>query len=314
MPIELSVVVPAYNEESNIRPLWERLHATLQALTIAYEVVFVNDGSTDGTMARLLEVAAGDRAVRIIELSRNFGKEAALTCGLAHARGQAVVLMDADLQHPPELLPELVARWRDGFEMVYAVRHDRSDQDALSRWFTWAFYWLFDKLADVRLPPDAGDFRLLDRQVVDALATLPERSRFMKGIFAWIGFRTAGVEFTVAERGGGATKFRPWRKLVLALDALTAFSNLPLRVWALAGAGISALGFIYILFRLVHVLVYGIDVPGYETLLAATLFLGGMQLLSLGVIGDYLGRVFQEAKHRPLYIVRGSHGGEHPPP
>jgi hypothetical protein len=198
--------------------------------------------------------------------------------------------------------------------MVYAVRHDRSDQDALNRWLTRVFYWLFDKLADVRLPPDAGDFRLLDRQVVDALATLPERSRFMKGIFAWIGFRAAGVEFTVAERSAGATKFRPWRKLVLAFDALTAFSNLPLRVWALAGAGISALGFVYILFRLVHVLVYGIDVPGYETLLAATLFLGGMQLLSLGVIGDYLGRVFQEAKHRPLYIVRGSHGGEHPPP
>lgn len=304
MSPDLSIVIPVYNEAANIAPLALRLRAVLDALPYTAEVLFVNDGSRDDTLARLRALADTWPAVRVIDLSRNFGKEAALTCGLSEARGRAVIAMDGDLQHPPETIPELVARWRDGYEMVFAQRRNRADQDLPSRLFVRAFYWVFDRLSEVRLPRDAGDFRLFDRKVVDALNALPERNRFMKGLYAWIGFRTAAVSFSCAERASGRSKWNRFRQLRFAVDALTAFSNLPLRIFGLAGVIVSTLAFLYIVIRLVRVLIYGIDVPGYESILAVVLFLGGVQLISLGVIGDYLGRVFNETKQRPLYIVR----------
>lgn len=304
MPIDLSIVVPVHNEAANVAALCRRLRAVLAELPYTAEVVFVNDGSSDDTLERLRAVAAEWPAVRVIDLSRNFGKEAALTCGLAEARGRAVVSMDGDLQHPPETIPLLIERWRDGYEMVFAQRRSRGDQDLVSRAYVRAFYWLFDRLSEVRLPRDAGDFRLFDRKVVDALNRLPERNRFMKGLYAWLGFRTTAVDYECAERAAGRSKWNRFKQLRFAVDAMTAFSNLPLRVFGVAGVVVSALAFFYIVVRLVRVLIYGIDVPGYKSTLAAVLFLGGVQLVCLGVIGDYLGRVFNETKGRPLYVVR----------
>lgn len=307
--VDLSIVIPVHNEAANVGPLAARLRAVLAALPYSAEVLFVNDGSTDDTLARLRALADDWPAVRVIDLSRNFGKEAALTCGLWEARGRAVITMDGDLQHPPETIPDLVARWQQGFEMVFAQRRDRADQDLASRLLARAFYWLFDRLSEVRLPRDAGDFRLFDRKVVDALNALPERNRFMKGLYAWIGFRTAAVPFVCAERAAGRSKWGRLKQLRFALAALTAFSNLPLRVFGAAGVVVSAIAFLYIAVRLVRVLIYGIDVPGYESILAAVLFLGGVQLICLGVIGDYLGRVFNETKRRPLFVVRERYQG-----
>jgi glycosyltransferase involved in cell wall biosynthesis len=304
MAIELTVVVPVHNEAPNVRPLCARLLPVLRDLRIAFEVIFVNDGSGDGTLDALLAVTRTEPTVHVVDLSRQFGKEAALTCGFAEARGRAVIAMDGDLQHPPELIPEMVARWREGYEMVFGVRRSRADQDPASRLYARLFYWVFERFSEVSLPAGAGDFRLLDRTVVDAVNGLSERNRFMKGLFAWVGFRSVGVPFDAADRAGGRSKFSRVRQLRFAFDGLTAFSNVPLRVWGFIGGAVSLLAFIYIVFRLIRVAVYGIDVPGYESTLVAVLFLGGVQLLSLGIIGDYLGRVFNETKRRPLYIVR----------
>jgi polyisoprenyl-phosphate glycosyltransferase len=318
---DLSVVIPFYNEAANVPALFARLLPVLQALDLRSEVVCVNDGSRDETLDRLLELSRGDASIKVLDLSRNFGKEAALSAGLAYASGRAVIPMDGDLQHPPELIPELLAKWREGYDMVLAIRQTREHQDWVGRLTAKAFYWLFRRLSEVPLPPEAGDFRLLDRRVVDALNRMPERNRFMKGIFAWVGFRQASVPFAVAARAGGGTKWGRLRLWRFALAGLTAFSNFPLRMWGLIGAGISALAFVYIAFRVLRTLIFGIDVPGYETLLGAVLFMGGVQLLTLGIIGDYLGRVFDEVKARPLYIVREAHGfaaqahsPEDPPP
>ena len=307
-PAELSVVIPFFNESPNVPPLFARLLRVLEGLGETWEVVCVNDGSRDDTLARLLEAAREWPAIKVVDLSRNFGKEAALSAGLAYASGRAVVPMDGDLQHPPELIPELLAKWREGFDMVLAMRETREHQDWFARFSSRAFYWLFRRLSEVPLPPEAGDFRLLDRRVVEALNRMPERNRFMKGIFAWVGFRQAAVPFVVEGRGGGGSKWGRLKLWRFALAGLTAFSNFPLRVWGLVGAAISALAFVYIAFRLVRTLLFGIDVPGYETLLGAVLFMGGMQLLTLGILGDYLGRVFDEVKGRPLYIVREAYG------
>lgn len=305
---DLSVVIPFYNEASNVCPLFDRLLPVLRRLGLTWEVICVNDGSQDATLDALLERARDDAAIKVLDLSRNFGKEAALSAGLAYASGRAVVPMDGDLQHPPELIPELVAKWRQGYDMVLAMRETREDQDWFGRLTSRAFYWAFRRLSEVPLPPEAGDFRLLDRRVVDVLNKMPERNRFMKGIFAWVGFRQAAVPFAVAERASGRTQWSRLKLWRFALAGLTAFSNFPLRVWGLIGAAISALAFAYIAFRLLRTIFYGIDVPGYETLLASILFMGGMQLLTLGIIGDYLGRVFDEVKGRPLYIVREAYG------
>ena len=306
----LSVVVPFYNEGAGVEPFFARLIPVLDRLSLSWEVICVNDGSLDDTLARLIARHEREPRIRIIDFSRNFGKEPALSAGLAHARGEAVLPLDADLQHPPEVIPELVAKWREGYEVVYAVRSTRAYQSALARMMSHLFYWIFERLSDVPLPEGAGDFRLLDRRVVDVINRMPERTRFMKGIFAWVGFRQVGVRFTPAPRREGESKWAFLRLLRFAFDGLTAFSNFPLKVWGLIGASISLLAFVYIVVRLLRTAIYGIDVPGYELIIVTILFLGGMQLLTLGIIGDYLGRVFDEVKGRPLYIVRASFGFE----
>jgi len=303
-PPTLSVVIPCYNEGENVALLFARLLPVLDGLGVSFEVVCINDGSRDDTLDRLLEVQKGDARLRIIDLSRNFGKEKALSAGLFHCRGLAVVPMDADLQHPPEAIADMLAKWREGFEVVFARRDARTGQTLSEKLFAKAFYWVFDHLSDVHLPREVGDFRLMDRKVVDTINQMPERSRFMKGIFAWVGYRHAEIVYRQGERAAGTTKFNSLKLLRFAFDGLTSFSNFPLRVWGGVGAIVSSLAFLYIVIRLIRTMIWGIDVPGYESTLMSVLFLGGIQLLTLGIIGDYLGRVFDEVKGRPLFIIR----------
>jgi len=304
LPRLLSVVIPCYNEEGGVDGLFSRLLPALDKLDVPYEVVCVNDGSRDATLEHLVAAARRFPQLKVVDLSRNFGKERALSAGLAHAVGEVVVPMDADLQHPPEAIAEMISKWRDGYEVVYAVRNARTGQALSERLFARAFYWFFDHLSEMPLPREVGDFRLMDRKVVDAVNHMPERSRFLKGIFAWVGFRQIGITYVQGERAAGTTHFNFLRLMRFAFDGLTAFSNFPLRIWSLVGASISGLAFIYIVVRIIRTLIYGIDVPGYESILVSVLFLGGVQLLTLGILGDYLGRVFDEVKGRPLYLVR----------
>jgi glycosyltransferase involved in cell wall biosynthesis len=304
----LSVVIPCFNEGPNVEALFARLLPVLSGLPLDWEVVCVNDGSRDDTLARLLAVHDRHPNVKVIEFSRNFGKEAALTAGLAQAAGDAVVPMDADLQHPPEVLPELVAKWQEGFDVVIAVRDARTGQSWKHKLAARLFYWMFDRMSEVPLPREAGDFRLLDRKVVEVINRMPERNRFMKGIFAWVGFRATDIPYVQGDRMAGETKFSLFKLLRFSFDGLTAFSTFPLRVWSVIGGAVSGIAFCYIVLRLVRTLLYGVDVPGYESIIMTILFLGGLQLMTLGIIGDYLGRVFNEVKGRPLYIVRSIHG------
>lgn len=304
----LSVVVPMHNEAGNVDAFFHRLLPALDRLSIAYEVVCVDDGSTDATWGNLLVWRAREPAVRLLSLSRNFGKEIALTAGIDAAGGDAVVLIDADLQHPPELIETFLAKWQAGYEMVYAQRRDRSTDGWLRRQASHAFYWTFGRLADVEMPNGAGDFRLLDRKVVDALKSMPERARFMKGLYAWVGFRHTGVPFDPEQRHDGRSTFGMSRLFRFAMDGLVSFSTAPLKACGYLGALIafpSVIAGFYFLFR---TLILGVDVPGYASLIVAVMVLGGVQLLSLGVIGAYIGRLYEETKQRPLYILRQTEG------
>lgn len=300
----LSIVVPCFNEAGNVDRFFDRLIPVLDHTGLGWEIICIDDGSSDDTLARLRSAHQKEPRIRVLALSRNFGKERALSAGLAAAQGQAVIPMDADLQHPPELIPELLAKWHEGFEVVYAIRRARVGQNWLSRKQAQLFYWLFDRLSEVPLPREVGDFRLIDRKVLDVIYAMPERTRFMKGIFAWVGFKQTGVYYTQGEREVGETKWGFMKLLSFAFDGLVAFSDYPLRVWAVIGSIISGFAFLYIVVRLVRTLLYGIDVPGYESIIVTILFLGGVQLITLGILGHYLGRVFNEVKGRPLYIVR----------
>ena len=308
----LSLVVPCYNEAAGLASFWARASDALDALGVPAEAVFVDDGSRDATFAVLSALAARDPRVRVVALSRNFGKEVALAAGLDHAAGDAVVPIDADLQHPPELLHELVARWREGHDVVIALRRDRATDSAARRLASDLFHRLFARVSAVPVPRGAGDFRLMARPVVDALKSMPERTRYMKGMYAWVGFRTATVDYDVAERAAGESRFglvKLWR---LALDGIVSFSALPLRMSSFLGALFALVALAYGAWLVARTLVHGVDVPGYASLMVVVLFLGGVQLLSLGVIGEYLGRVYDEVKARPLYVVRARVG--FPPP
>jgi glycosyltransferase involved in cell wall biosynthesis len=299
----VSIVVAFYNEEKTIDALFSELQRAVGQMRCRVEYVCVNDGSRDRTLALLRDKMRSIPAIRVIDLARNFGKEAAMTAGLAQARGDAVILIDADLQDPPALMPAFVAKWREGYDVVYGIRASRRADGAMKRWTARAFYALFDTLTDVRIPAGAGDFRLLDRRAVDALLALPERNRFMKGLFSWIGFRQTGVAFVRDARVAGATKWSYWRLANFAVDGLTSFSIAPLRIASLAGVLASLIGFCYAAFLVVRTLVYGADVPGYASLMVVMMVLGGAQLLCLGLVGEYLGRLYVEAKGRPLYLV-----------
>jgi glycosyltransferase involved in cell wall biosynthesis len=301
----VSLVICCFNEEAVIPALFERI-AALEASLASYrlEVVCVNDGSTDGTLEALLAQQRARPGVVVLDLSRNFGKEAALSAGLAHASGDAVVPIDADLQDPPELIPQMLQKWEEGFEVVLARRSDRSTDSVSKRVAAGWFYRVHNAMSDIRIPADVGDFRLLDRCVVEVLNSLPESRRFMKGLFAWAGFRTATVDYRREPRASGRSHFGGWRLWNLAVEGITSFSLMPLRVWSYVGALVATASLAYGAFILVRTLVYGRDWPGYASLIVAILFLGGLQLIGIGIIGEYMGRTYLEAKRRPAYVVR----------
>lgn len=300
----LSVVIPLFNESGSLPALHARLRAVLDTMDLAgFEMVFVDDGSRDTTFAEVAALGVMDPTVRGLRFARNFGKEAAMAAGLRAAIGDVIVLMDGDLQHPPELIPAMMARWRGGAQMVTAVRGSRDTDPWLRRQLSRGFYSLFRRVSEVALAEGGGDFRLFDRAVVDAINSLPERTRFMKGITSWVGFRQETVDFEPAERAAGASAWSLLRLLRYAIDGFSAFSTLPLRVWSLIGVGMAALSGTYGLWLVLRTMVWGIDVPGYASIMVAVLFMGGIQLISLGVLGEYVGRIFTEVKARPLYLV-----------
>lgn len=299
----ISIVAAFYNEEASIAAFFGEIERVVRTLDCRVELICVNDGSRDNTLELLRQQLAANGKIRIVNLARNFGKEAAITAGLAHAKGDAVVIIDADLQDPPSLIAAFLAKWREGFDVVYGVRTSRTVDTFTKRTTAGAFYRLFNSMTDVPIPAGAGDFRLLDRRVVDALQALPERNRFMKGLFSWVGFRQVGVEYVREARVAGKSGWSYFRLLNFAVDGLTSFSILPLRIASLAGIIVSLLGFSYAAFLVARTLLYGADVPGYASLMVMMMFLGGIQLICLGVMGEYLGRLYIEAKGRPLYIV-----------
>jgi polyisoprenyl-phosphate glycosyltransferase len=302
---KISLVVPFFNEEDGIALFYSRLSTLLNAnLGVRWEVVCVNDGSQDSTFERLCEQREADPRFVVVDLARNFGKEAALTAGIDHATGDAVIPIDADLQDPPEIIPTLIAEWNKGFDVVLARRVDRHADGFLKRNTAHWFYKVHNIISDVPIPADVGDFRLMDRKVVDALALLPERRRFMKGLFSWVGFTTTIVDYTREERNAGKSKFSGWKLWNLALEGITGFSTAPLRLWTYLGLVTAAVAFSYAVWIIARTLIFGIDLPGYASLITIVLFLGGINLIGIGVVGEYIGRIYMETKQRPIYIVR----------
>ncbi len=300
---ELSVVIPAFNEARSLDLLLHRLKPALERCVASFEILFVDDGSTDESFAMMRVAHAADERVCAIALSRNFGKEVAIAAGLDFASGAAVVIMDADLQHPPETIETFVARWREGYKNVYGQRCDRAADGPVRRLLTEQFYRLFRAFGEMSLPEGAGDFRLFDRQAVTALRSMREKARFSKGLYAWIGFKSIGVPFDIASRAHGSSKFS-YRKLTrFALDGLMSFSTLPLMVWTYVGTSISVLSLATAIYFAIRTLAFGDDVPGFASLIVAITFLAGIQLLSLGILGEYIGRIFAEVKGRPLYLI-----------
>jgi glycosyltransferase involved in cell wall biosynthesis len=299
----ISLVVPVFNEQEVLDIFLEKTSSVLEGAGLEYEYVFVNDGSLDNTLPMLISLSNRNPRVRVVNLSRNFGKEAALTAGIDHIRGNVMVPIDVDMQDPPDLIPDFIEKWREGYDVVYGVRSSRDDDSLVKRATAGGFYKLFNRLSPTHIPDNAGDFRLLDERVVTVLKQLPERNRFMKGLFSWVGFRSIGVPYERPARAAGQTKWSFLKLWNFALDGIVSFSTVPLRVWSYVGAVISLLSFFYASFIVIRVIILGVDLPGYPSLLTVVLFLGGIQLLSLGVIGEYLSRLFVEAKARPIYIV-----------
>jgi glycosyltransferase involved in cell wall biosynthesis len=312
--LQLSVIVPVKDEEQAITPFVARVAPILDRLFAdgAWEILFIDDGSEDATLAAIMAANGREPRVRALSLSRNFGKEAALSAGLDHASGQAVIPMDVDLQDPPEVIGEMLDKWREGYEVVYGVRRNRSADTLPKRLTADLYYRAHNYLSDDKIPEHAGDFRLLDRAVVEVIRRMPERNRFMKGLFAWSGFRQAAVEYDRVPRTVGNSKFRYWKLWTLALDGITSASTMPLRIWSYLGVLIALLALVYAIFLAVRTTLLGTDVPGYASIMVATLFLGGVQLISLGVLGEYVGRILVETKQRPIYVVRQRVGLEEP--
>lgn len=298
----ISCVIPAYNEAAHLADFLFDLRATLESFTVHYEIIVVNDGSADHT-EEVMSSLLGESGLRYLSFSRNFGKEAALSAGIDKARGDAVILMDGDYQHPLSLLSQMVDLWRGGIDMVYGVIADRSNESRLKRWGTGLFYQLMESGAPITIPRNAGDFRLMDRKVVNALCQLPERNRFMKGLYAWVGFSSIALSFVPDERATGVSSFSYRSLSRLALAGVTAFTTLPLRIWSGIGVLISIIAILYAFWITADHLLFGVDVPGWTTLAAGLMFFSGIQLISIGVLGEYLGRVYDEVKKRPLYII-----------
>jgi len=300
----LSVVVPAFNEEQNIFPLMEKMIPILQGLEMEWEVLFVDDGSTDRTKEAVLLEREKDERIKLITLSRNFGKEKAMTAGLDYADGDAVIIMDADLQHPVTIIPKFIEKWQEGYEVVYAVRRDRKQEVATLAALKYSFYHIYNRLSRVPIPIGAGDFRLLDRRVVDVLGLIRERERFMKGLYAWVGFRQTGLPYDVADRKLSTSNWGLLKLWNYAITGFTSFSSVPLIVWSYIGVATALLGFSYGAYIIVKTLIIGVEVPGFATLTTLLLFIGGLLLTSIGIIGEYLSRMYEELKARPLYVVQ----------
>lgn len=312
--VKLSIIVPFYNEQNNIDHLFSRLFAVLPSLELNYEIVCINDGSQDNTLERLIDYHQHYEMIKVINLSRNFGKEIALSAGIDYASGDAVIPIDADLQDPPELISNLVEKWQEGYDVVSATRRLRQGESWFKKFTADAFYRIIEKISQVPIPRNTGDFRLLDRKVVNSLKQMPERNRFMKGLFAWVGYKQTFVEYDREPRFHGDTKWNYWKLWNFALDGITSFSLLPLKVWTYIGVTISLISLFYALYLVIKTIILGIDLPGYASLMVAVLFLGGIQLITLGIIGEYLGRIFMEVKERPLYFVRETYGFQHSVP
>ena len=300
---KISVVVPAYNESEVLPEFHARLSAVMNELPEDWEVIYVNDGSRDATLDVLESFRLNDAHVAILNLSRNFGKEIAMTAGLDHADGDAVIVIDSDLQDPPELIPELVAVWKQGIDVVYATRRSREGETFLKKFTAKIFYQLMQNLGRTPVPADTGDFRLLSRRVVEALAKLREYHRLMKGLFTWVGFPSQSVLYDRAPRYAGTTKWNYWKLWNLALEGITSYTVSPLKMATYLGLALAVLAGIYLIEIVVKTLIYGNAVAGYPSLMAVVLFMGGAQLITLGIIGEYLGRIFNETKQRPLYFV-----------
>ena len=299
----LSIVAPAYNEEKNISAFLAAIVPVMERIGETFEIVFVNDGSRDGTLGILAAAASQDPRIKVVGLARNFGKDVALSAGLAHATGQAVIPIDCDLQHPVELIPEFVAKWREGNDMVIGVRSKRPEEGWARRTASRAYYKVMGWMTSIEIPPNAGDFRLIDRKIVEVINSMPERHRYMKGIFAWPGFKVASIEFQANVRAGDRSRWSFWKLWRFALDGLFSFSTAPLKVWTYVGVISAAAAFVYAVVTLVQTFVYGIAVPGYASLLIVMLLLNGLSLISNGIQGEYIGRIFEEVKGRPLYVV-----------
>lgn len=304
MDKSISIVVPAFNEEEVLREFHRRITVVLDSLLYNAEIIYVNDGSSDNTLGVMLELKEKDSRVLIIDLSRNFGKEIALTAGLDHANGDGVVVIDADLQDPPELIHELIRHWEEGYDVIYAKRISREGESLLKKATAILFYRFIQRVCNINIPEDTGDFRLLSRRAVDALKELREQHRFMKGLFTWIGYSQKAVLYRRDARFTGKTKWNYWRLWNFAIEGITSFTIGPMKIAVYIGLSTSLLAFIYAVFVLLKALVYGDPVRGYPSLMVVILFLGGIQLLSIGIMGEYLGRIFNETKRRPLYFIK----------
>jgi glycosyltransferase involved in cell wall biosynthesis len=305
--VHISCIVPVYNEEAVVQSFITQLQATLSELTAYFEIIIVDDGSRDQTVAKVLALPKEYR-VKLLGLSRNFGKEIALTAGLEHCSGEVAILMDADFQHPLSTLAEFLQRWAEGYDMVYGTRVDRASESYLKRNFARLFYWLMQKITQIDIPDNAGDFRLIDHKIIAALKQFPERTRFMKGLYAWVGFKKIGIPFEVQDRAAGKSSWRFSKLTELAITGITSFSNVPLRVWGWVGFVVSLISLIYAIYIVTVTLLYGADLPGFPTLVVAIVFLGGIQLLSIGILGEYIARIFTEVKQRPKYLLQIKNG------
>jgi len=299
----LALLVPMYNEEESIPLFFSAIKTVMTDVDVDYKIICVDDGSSDNTLKMLLAEADKDQHVQVVALSRNFGKEAAMTAALDYVEADAAIPIDADLQDPPELIGEMVEKWREGFDVVYAKRVSRDADTAMKRGSAGSFYKLFNKLSQIKIPENVGDYRLMDSRVLEALKSLPEKDRFMKGLFCWPGFSSYTVEFERQERTAGETKFNYWKLWNFALSGITSFSSLPVRAGVYLGLLISFTAFIYGSWIITKTILFGADTPGYASILVVVLFLGGVQLTFLGLLGEYIGRIYMEVKNRPIYWV-----------
>ena len=300
----ISIIAPVFNEAAGLEPFYQRLCATLSAIETRFEIIFIDDGSTDASPEILRHLKQNDPSVSVIELSRNFGKEIALTAGLDHSHGDAAIIIDTDLQDPPELIADFIREWKNGYDVVYGQLISRAGETWFKRVTAYQFYRLIRRVAHFNIPEDTGDFRLLSRRAVDALAQLRERHRFMKGLFSWIGYPQKGIEYDRQPRRAGRSKWSYWKLWNFAIEGITSFSTAPLRLATYLGLVVALGAFLFGSYIIYDTLVWGNPIPGYPSLMVVILFLGGIQLISIGIIGEYLGRLFDEAKQRPLYLVK----------